>query len=393
VIMSVSTVSSTIFQRGLSLVVLCGLLVFYFSLSRIEDTGRELSLSLIFGLFFGVFLQRSRFCFFCVTRDFLEHRDSRGLLGILTALMIGILGYALIFGAILPEPGQRLPPDAHIGPVSWILALAAFVFGSGMALSGSCISAHLYRLGEGAFGSLLALTGVMAGFLLGFKTWNWVYLRVIQDAPVIWLPNHWGYDGAVLAQLGLLAILGFVLLRLHRPTPASPSDSLFEALIIRRWPPYVGGILIGALGAAAYFRIAPLGVTAEIGSIARTLGDALQWLPERLEGLDSFTGCATVVKDTLLSNNGVFVIGLIFAAWAAALAAGQFRPQLPDWRSALRQFSGGVLLGWGSMTALGCTVGTLLSGIMAGAVSGWVFAIFCLAGLWLTWWLRRLLSV
>jgi hypothetical protein len=164
-------------------------------------------------------------------------------------------------------------------------------------------------------------------------------------------------------------------------------------LIIRRWPPYVGGILIGALGAAAYFRIAPLGVTAEIGSIARTLGDALQWLPERLEGLDSFTGCATVVKDTLLSNNGVFVIGLIFAAWAAALAAGQFRPQLPDWRSALRQFSGGVLLGWGSMTALGCTVGTLLSGIMAGAVSGWVFAIFCLAGLWLTWWLRRLLSV
>jgi len=33
-----------------------------------------------------------------------------------------------------------------------------------------------------------------------------------------------------------------------------------------------------------------------------------------------------------------------------------------------------VLLGWGTVIGLGCTVGTLLSGISAGAVSGWVFA-------------------
>jgi uncharacterized membrane protein YedE/YeeE len=382
------------YARLFSLSVISALLVFYFWLSSVADGGRDLSLSLILGIFFGVCLQRSRFCFFCVTRDFIDQRDSRGLLGIVAALAIGVLGYALIFGAILPEPlGKRLPPDAHIGPVSWVLALAALVFGAGMALSGSCISAHLYRLGEGAFGSLFALLGAVAGFLLGFKTWNLLYLRVIQEAPVIWLPNYWGYDGAVLAQLGVLAVVAVFLLVKHRPSSA-PVDTVnfIEAIITRRWPTYVGGILIGALGAAAYFRIAPLGVTAEIGSIARTVGSAGLWLPERLEGLDSFTGCATVVKETLLSNNGVFILGLVFAAFAAALVAGQFRPQLPDWRSAVRQFFGGVLLGWGSMTALGCTVGTLLSGIMAGALSGWVFGIFCLVGLWLTWCLRRTLA-
>ena len=32
------------------------------------------------------------------------------------------------------------------------------------------------------------------------------------------------------------------------------------------------------------------------------------------------------------------------------------------------------------MTALGCTVGVLLSGIQAGALSGWVFLVFCAAG-------------
>ena len=36
------------------------------------------------------------------------------------------------------------------------------------------------------------------------------------------------------------------------------------------------------------------------------------------------------------------------------------------------------------MVALGCTVGVLLSGIMAGALSGWVFAIACLGGIWLS---------
>ena len=29
---------------------------------------------------------------------------------------------------------------------------------------------------------------------------------------------------------------------------------------------------------------------------------------------------------------------------------------------------------------------TVLSGIMAGALSGWVFAVCCYAGLWLGWW-------
>ena len=42
-----------------------------------------------------------------------------------------------------------------------------------------------------------------------------------------------------------------------------------------------------------------------------------------------------------------------------------------------------VLLGWGATTALGCTIGTLLSGVMAGAVSGWIFAIAAFAGVWL----------
>ncbi|MBL7088889.1 YeeE/YedE thiosulfate transporter family protein, partial [Acidovorax sp.] len=65
-----------------------------------------------------------------------------------------------------------------------------------------------------------------------------------------------------------------------------------------------------------------------------------------------------------------------------ALASRQFAARWPTWRDAVRGLSGGVLLGWGAMTGLGCTIGTLLSGGMAVALSGWVFGLAVFFALW-----------
>ncbi|MFY2566251.1 YeeE/YedE family protein [Achromobacter ruhlandii] len=377
------------------------------------EGGRGLSLSLLLGAAFGVVLQRSRFCFYCIARDAIERRDPAGAYAVLVALAVGTLGYHAVFGAFLPIPGaERLPPGAHIGPVSLALVAGAFVFGVGMRISGSCISAHFYRLGEGALASPFALLGAGLGFVLGFASWNTLYLAMIQQAPVVWLPHHLGYGGAVLLQVALLA-LGLSRLGRRVPAarqadgapdgaairpanasqhaandPATPPSSPWQAVLRDRWPPAVGGLLVAFIGVIAYLRIAPLGVTAELGSVARTAASATGALPPRLEGLDTFAGCATVVKQALLSNNGAFVLALVAGAWAAALAAGAFRPRLPTAREILRNFTGGVLMGWGGMTALGCTVGTLLSGVMAGAASGWIFGAACLAGIWVALKLR-----
>ncbi len=375
-----------------AILVAAGLLGLALLLPERDPLGRPLPLSLILGGAFGVLLQRSRFCFFCVSRDFLDQRDARGLLGIVAALAVGLLGYHALFGAWVPVPAPgRLPPDAHIGPVSWVLAVGAFAFGVGMAVAGSCISAHLYRLGEGAGASPFALVGAAAGFGLGFLTWNPLYLTAIQEAPVVWLPNVLGYAGSLAVQLGVLAALSVWLMRYPWPREA-PASGAFEAVFRRRWPAHLGGVLIGALATVAYFRVGPLGVTAELGSLARTAADGAGLLPGRLEGLDGLAGCATAIKETLLSRNGVFVAGLVLGAFAAALAAGDFRPRAPRRAEILRALGGGVLMGWGAMVSLGCTVGVLLSGIMAGALSGWVFAAFCLAGLWLGWRVRQRLE-
>jgi hypothetical protein len=303
------------------------------------------------------------------------------LLGIVAALAVGTIGMHAVFGAFLPVPAPgRLPPDAHIGPVSWVLAAGALVFGLGMAISRSCISAHLYRLGEGSLIAPFALVGAALGFALGFWSWNPLYLSAIQAAPVVWLPHHIGYGASLALQLVVLGALALVLARY--PRPASETSGSW---LTRRWPAYVGGMLIGFLGVIAYLRMGPLGVTAELGSLARTAADAAHALPLRLEGLDSFAGCATVVKEALLSKNGVFVLALILGSLAAAISAGDFKPRLPSGGEMARGLAGGILLGWGAMVALGCTVGTLLSGTMAGALSGWVFGLFCFLGVWLGW--------
>ena len=92
-------------------------------------------------------------------------------------------------------------------------------------------------------------------------------------------------------------------------------------MLEQRWSPVTGGLLVAFIGVIAYLRIAPLGVTAELGSVARTTASSAGWLPSRLEGLDTFAGCATAIKQALLSNNGAFVLALIIGAWASALAA------------------------------------------------------------------------
>lgn len=357
--------------------------------ASIEDVqgGTALSLSLWLGLAFGAVLQRSRFCFYCVSRDFIELKDAKGLLGIITALIVGTIGYHLIFGAFLLEPvAPRLPPNAHIAPVSWVLILGSLSFGFGMAIAGSCISAQLYRLGEGLLSAIFAFLGIIIGFVLAFLSWNYLYLSSIQQAPLIWFPHYFGYQGSIIVQILLLTMLALVLVKLHKQ---QKEKKIIQQWWNVKWQTYVGGILVALIAIIAFLRVSPLGVTAEIGSIARTSAGYFNILPVRLEGLDTLRGCITIIKETFWSNNGLFIFGVVLGSFALATFSGDFKIQIPKMKESIRSFVGGILMGFGSMLALGCTVGTLLSGIMAASLSGWIFLLFCGIGLYLGWLFRN----
>lgn len=374
------------------LFVLVALVIGAYALHDTPGQGARASLSLILGAALGIVFQRGRFCFFCIFRDFLEpkegKRDSTGLYAVITALAVGGIGYAVVFGAFLPNPFTgRLPAGAHIGPVSWVLVASGLAFGLGMALSGACISGQLYRLGEGYSRAPLALFGSLIGFGLGFYTWQSVYVGTINQAPVGWLPATLGYGGSVAALLIVLAILAIALVRWlpareARPAGAVTVRGIWEAVIVRRWPPLISGALVGLIGVFAYFRIEPLGVTSQMASTSRTVLENAGLLAGRLNGLDGFAGCAAVVVQTI-TENGWLIGGIVAGSFAVVLLANRFQLSTLTPLNSFTALLGGVFMGWGSMLALGCTVGTLLSGISAFAMSGWVFGAAVFIGVWI----------
>lgn len=376
-----------------SIAVLVALIVAAFWLGNGETADPQRPISLLLGASLGVAFERGRFCFFCLYREAFEERRTRPLLSIVTALAVGAVGYALMFGLYLPNPkGEGLPPAAHISPVSLPLIAGAFAFGIGMVLSGACISGHLYRIGQGYLRAVPALIGSLIGFGLGFFTWNTLYLEQVSESPLLWLPRWLGYSGSLVLTLGVLAVLAWLLLRWHSPADgdgptASPfrlatGDDVRQLLLVRRWSPVATGAIVGAIGVAAYLRTTPLGVTSQLSTISRSVLDSRGALPDVLHGIDMMRGCVAVVSSTI-TNNGWLVIGFVVASTAVAVGGGRFKVQMPTIGNALTALVGGVLLGWGSLTALGCTVGVLLSGTQAFAVSGVVFLVVVTFAVWL----------
>jgi uncharacterized protein len=362
-------------------VIVLGLFTWAYLLSSNTETGGRASFSLLIGLALGIVFERGRFCFFCIFRDSIESRKNSGFLSVIVALAVGAIGYAIVFGMYLPDTsGEYLPPNAHIGPTSWVLAIAALAFGFGMALSGACISGHLYRIGQGSLRAIPALIGALIGFGLGFITWNTLYLRAIQEAPTLWLPHYIGYAGSLAVTLAALGVIAYFLLKSN--TESAPERANGLAVLRSKFSPATTGALVGIIGTIAYMRIEPLGVTRQLSAISRKEFEKQSLLPETINGLDTLAGCVGLVADTI-TNNGWLIIGFVLASFAAALSGNRFKFEIPTVRNSSTALVGGVLMGWGSMTALGCTVGVLLSSTQAFAISGWVFFIFAFLGVYL----------
>ena len=370
-------------RRRVALVALAvvGFVLGAYALTQGELPDPARPVSLLLGAALGFTFERGRFCFFCLYRDAFERRITRPLLSVVTALAVGAIGYALLFGLYLPNPkGEGLPPAAHISPVSLPLVAGACAFGLGMVLSGACISGHLYRIGQGYLRAIPALVGALVGFGLGFFSWNTLYLEQVSESPVWWLPRWLGYAGSLMLLLVLLGLVAWALLRVDRSEPVAPHSvvtspsRLFDVLLSRRWSPVATGAVVGAIGIAAYLRSTPLGVTSQLSTISRSYLDSREMLPEVLHGIDMMRGCVAIVTSTI-TNNGWLVIGFVISAAVAALATGNFKVQRPTVGNSVTAFVGGVLLGWGALTALGCTVGVLLSGTQAFALSGVVFLV------------------
>ena len=375
-------------RTSIAAVIIVGLLLLSQILESSQTYGSPAATSLLIGTALGIAFERGRFCIFCIFRDSINQNRNYGLISIFTALAVGSIGYTVIFGLFLPTPdGEQLPPSAHIGPVSVALVLGAFAFGIGMALAGACISGQFFRLTQGYIRAIPGLIGVVIGFIISFNTWNFLYRNSIENSPRIWLPNYFGYAGSLAISLVVIGGLIFWLLKKADPEESEHHGGrsmdwreIRNNLIKKRWSPWVTGTIVGIVGIAAYLRIEPLGTTRQLNSIAQSIGNRYDLNPE-LIGLEGLSGCIGAAVE-VITNNGWLVIGFFIAALAASISGNRFKYQPLTTRGTLSSLAGGTLLGWGSFTSLGCTIGNLLSGTQAFALSGWTFFLFSFIGAW-----------
>lgn len=160
----------------------------------------------ITGLAFGFILQRSRFCFTASMRDPFLTGSTSLTRTVLTAFAITTIGFAAIkYGAYIK--GLPIPGQSYVVPISFATAAGAFMFGVGMVIAGGCASGTLMRVGEGFTMQILSLFFFIIGSLWGAHDFGWWKLNVILKGKSIFLPDVFGWIGAVLIQLLIIALL------------------------------------------------------------------------------------------------------------------------------------------------------------------------------------------
>ena len=367
----------------------------------IAQTDPAIGVLWFLGMAAGFTLQRSRLCFASAFRDLFLFGSARTMKAIILGLGVAAIGFAVIMRDMVPFPGLgATPAEAHILPVGISTVVGGLLFGVGMVLAGGCVSGSLYRMAEGYVGSWVALGGVIIGLGLMAQTWNIWWDLVISSEPRIWLPEigGLGYLGGLAITLAALAGI-FVLLVWWEARNGVPSSvptaaeepgwtfrermgTIWRTVFVRGWPVYAGGAIIGGLVVLMYVVFMPWGVTGEFARWANHLMAGIGIPPPVAQGLSDIGGCAArAVESGTFTHAFAVGVGLFPGAMIAALLAKEFKVRFPRQRKRyVQSLGGGVIMGYGSGLAIGCTIGAFFSAIPSLALSGWLFGLSLAGG-------------
>lgn len=166
----------------------------------------RLGLFWFLGLAFGFILQKARFCFTASLRDPYLTGGTNLTKAVLIAFAITSVGFTGIkYGAA--SKGLPIPGMSYVVPVSGATAIGAFMFGIGMVISGGCASGTLMRVGEGFTMQILSLVFFIAGSLWGAHDFGFWKYNVILRGKAVFLPDVFGWIGAIAIQLVFIAFL------------------------------------------------------------------------------------------------------------------------------------------------------------------------------------------
>ena len=341
----------------------------------------------VLAFIFGAVANKTNFCTMGALSDIVNMGHWGRMRMWLLAIAVAMLGA----GALAYSGQIDLSKAAAQRPtVAWLsLLVGGLTFGVGMTLSGGCANKNLVRLGGGSVRSLVVLTFLAIASYMTLKglfgQWraNWLDPVAINLAELGWKDQSLATGLAHLTGMApttallatvtalVLALLVFVF-----------KDKRFRGNATQIF----GAFVIGALVAAGWYVTGHLGFgenpeTLETGYFAtnsRTL-ESLSFVGPvaySLEMLMLWTD-----KSLRITFGIASVIGVVLGSAAYALATRRFRwegfASLTDLRN---QLVGAGLMGFGGVTALGCTVGQGLSGISTLAIGSFIAVAGIIAG-------------
>lgn len=349
-----------------------------------DNTGMNLASAVIWGGFalafvFGLIANKTNFCTMGAISDVVNmgHWGRVRMWALAIAVAVAGTGALALSGQI------ELGKAAVQRPVmNWLsLALGGLLFGVGMTLAGGCANRNLVRLGGGSLRSLVVLVfmGIASYMTLKglFAQWraSWLDPVSLDLGARGWADQSLGtalvqWGGLEARRAAIAAVVTVVLALLVLVF----KDKGFRSNLAQ----VSGGIALGLLVVAGWYVTGHLGY----GENPETLETVFHATNSRtLESL-SFVGPMAYSLEMLLlwtdkslhlSFGIACVIGVVLGSLVMALATRRFRwegfASMVDLRN---QLLGAVLMGFGGVTAMGCTIGQGLSGLSTLALGSMV---------------------
>lgn len=163
-----------------------------------------MSVNWLIGILIGIVLDRSRFCFVAAFRDPILNGLARTTKGVIAALMVSTIGFAVIQYQQWYE-NSYIPGNLY--PVGQNIFFGAVIFGIGAVIAGSCASGALMRMGEGFGMQWIVLIGLVLGSLHGIHDAPWWYKHFSSGHQVIHLPSKYGWVKGVGLQIALFIMI------------------------------------------------------------------------------------------------------------------------------------------------------------------------------------------
>jgi len=360
---------------------------------------QEFFLWSVFGiaLLLGALVNKTNFCTMGAVSDWVNMGDTGRFRAWLLAIAVALLGVTALEYSGMVNVASSFPPY-RAGQLIWAENLfGGLLFGIGMTLASGCGNKCLVRIGGGNLKSIMVflVIAVIAYFMINpfpgsdqtlftVLFYDWIRPLAVDVGPAQDLGTLVaGSDNAGMARLVIGAVLGLILLVV-----------VFRSADFRgSFDNVLGGLVVGLAVLGAWYVTSNAMVDAD-GEVYSLQAYAQQWdfLAESDEGKpadtrplasQSFTFINPMGQMVGYSTSGfqhayltfgvMAVFGVVLGSLLWSLLSRSFRF---EWFASLKDFAnhliGAILMGFGGVLALGCTVGQGITGISTLALGSFI---------------------